>query len=81
MANPTIKEVKEWMMTLYTESQNQITPAERTEQYKYATMVKNPSDKQFLVKMLKIFQKAMLFSLQKMTSLVKDYRSIILNEL
>ena len=52
MANPTVKEVKEWMMTLYTESQNQITSAERTEQRKYATMVKRPRDKQFLVKML-----------------------------
>ena len=52
MEKPTIKEVEEWLMTLYNTCEESITPAERAEQHKYATMVQRPSDKKFLVKML-----------------------------
>ena len=52
MEKPTIKEVEEWLMTLYNTCEASITPAERAEQHKYATMVQRPSDKKFLVKML-----------------------------
>jgi RHH-type proline utilization regulon transcriptional repressor/proline dehydrogenase/delta 1-pyrroline-5-carboxylate dehydrogenase len=52
MELPTIKEVESWLMTLYTTSQESITPSERREQNMYATMVERPTDKQFLVKML-----------------------------
>lgn len=49
---PTIKEVKEWVMTLYSTCESTITAAERREQHKYAVMVQRPQDKKFLVKML-----------------------------
>lgn len=52
MQMPTIKEVEEWMMKLYTTSQEEITDRERTDQAMYATMVKRPADKKFMVKML-----------------------------
>lgn len=52
MEKPTIQEVESWLMTLYTTSQESITPAERREQNMYATMVEKPDDKKFLVKML-----------------------------
>ena len=52
MEKPTIQEVESWLMTLYTTSQESITPAERREQLKYATMVERPNDKRFLVQML-----------------------------
>ena len=49
---PTIKEVLEWVNTLYNTCEETITPAERKEQHKYAVMVQRPQDKKFLVKML-----------------------------
>lgn len=52
MKKPTIKEVEEWLMTLYNTCEESITPAERAEQQKYAIMVQRPSDKKFLVQML-----------------------------
>ena len=52
MNKPTIKEVEEWVMTLYNTCEETITDAERREQHKYATMVQRPQDKKFLVKML-----------------------------
>lgn len=52
MNKPTIKEVEEWVMTLYNTCEETITSAERAEQHKYATMVQRPQDKKFLVKML-----------------------------
>ena len=52
MNKPTIKEVEDWVMTLYNTCEETITDAERKEQHKYATMVQRPGDKKFLVKML-----------------------------
>ena len=52
MNKPTIKEVEEWVMTLYNTCEETITSAERAEQHKYATMVQRPQDKKFLVKRL-----------------------------
>ena len=52
MNKPTIKEVEEWVMTLYNTCEETITDAERREQHKYATMVQRPQDKKSLVKML-----------------------------
>ena len=52
MKTPTIKEVEDWVMTLYNTCEETITAAERREQHKYATMVQRPGDKKFLVKML-----------------------------
>ena len=52
MNKPTIKEVEDWVMTLYQTCEETITDAERKEQHKYATMVQRPQDKKFLVKML-----------------------------
>ena len=52
MNKPTIREVEDWVMTLYNTCEKTITPAERLEQKKYATMVQRPQDKKFLVKML-----------------------------
>ena len=49
---PTIAEVKEWMNKLYQTSQQTITDNERKDQAMYATMVKRPQDKKFMVKML-----------------------------
>lgn len=49
---PTIAEVKDWVLKLYNTCEKTITPAERTEQHKYAVMVQRPEDKKFLVKML-----------------------------
>ncbi len=49
---PTIKEVKEWMRKLYDTSQSTLTAQERKNQAMYATMVKRPEDKKFMVKML-----------------------------
>ena len=42
MNKPTIKEVEEWVMTLYNTCEETITDAERREQHKYATMVQRP---------------------------------------
>ncbi len=50
--NISINEVQEWVMKLYNESEKRITPAERREQHKYATLVQNKGDKIFLSKML-----------------------------
>lgn len=50
--NPSIMEVKAWMRTLYDTSQSSITARERKDQQMYATMVKRPQDKKFMVKML-----------------------------
>ena len=52
MDMPTIKEVEEWLMTLYNTSQQTITETEKRDQRKYAIMVQRPQDKKFLVKML-----------------------------
>ena len=52
MNKPTIKDVEDWVMTLYNTCEETITDAERREQHKYATMVQRPQDKKFLVKML-----------------------------
>ncbi len=52
MERPTIKEVKDWMRKLYDTSQSTITQKERKDQEMYATMVKRPEDKKFMVKML-----------------------------
>jgi len=49
---PTVQEVKDWMRVLYNTSQSTITEKEKSDQEMYATMVKRPSDKKFLVKML-----------------------------
>ncbi len=49
---PTVNEVKEWMRKLYDTSQSTITDRERKDQEMYATMVKRPEDKKFMVKML-----------------------------
>ena len=50
--NVTPQQVRDWVMTLYAESEKMLTPAERKEQHKYATMVQNHQDKVFLSKML-----------------------------
>ncbi|MCD8266676.1 MAG: proline dehydrogenase family protein, partial [Prevotellaceae bacterium] len=52
MEKPTIQEVKDWMRKLYDTSQSNITDKERKDQAMYATMVKRPEDKRFMVKML-----------------------------
>ncbi len=52
MEKPTIQEVKDWMRKLYDASQSNITDKERKDQAMYATMVKRPEDKRFMVKML-----------------------------
>lgn len=49
---PTLSEVKDWVLKLYNTSEQTITEAERREQHKYAVMVQRPQDKKFLVKML-----------------------------
>ncbi len=49
---PTVSEVKDWMRKLYDTSQSTITGRERKDQKMYATMVKRPEDKKFIVKML-----------------------------
>ncbi len=49
---PTINEVKDWMRKLYDTSQSTITAQEQRDQAMYATMVKRPEDKRFMVKML-----------------------------
>jgi len=49
---PTVKEVLDWVNTLYETCESTITDAERKEQHKYAVMVQRPQDKKFLVKML-----------------------------
>ncbi len=49
---PTVAEVKQWMRELYDISQSTITDKERKDQLMYATMVKRPEDKKFMVKML-----------------------------
>lgn len=46
------KEVRQWVMKLYSESEKRLTDAERREQHKYATLVQNKGDKIFLSKML-----------------------------
>lgn len=50
--NPTIAEVREWVLKLYDTCEQTITREERKEQHKYAVMVQRPQDKRFLVKML-----------------------------
>lgn len=49
---PTVKEVLDWVNTLYETCESTITSAERKDQEMYATMVQRPQDKKFLVKML-----------------------------
>ena len=49
MNKPTIREVEEWVKTLYDTCESTITDEERTEQRKYAIMVQRPQDKKFLV--------------------------------
>lgn len=49
---PTLDEVKDWVLKLYNTCEQTITEAERREQHKYAVMVQRPQDKKFLVKML-----------------------------
>jgi len=49
---PTVKEVLDWVNTLYETCESTITETERKEQHKYAVMVQRPQDKKFLVKML-----------------------------
>ncbi len=49
---PSVSEVKDWMRKLYAVSQGTITSKERRDQAMYATMVKRPADKKFMVKML-----------------------------
>ncbi len=49
---PTVQEVKAWMRKLYDTSQSTITEREKKDQEMYATMVKRPEDKKFMVKML-----------------------------
>ncbi len=49
---PTVNEVKDWMRKLYDTSQSTLTGRERKDQEMYATMVKRPQDKKFMVKML-----------------------------
>lgn len=51
-APPSVQEVNDWMMKLYETGQKTITARERQDQSMYATMVKRPQDKKFLVKML-----------------------------
>lgn len=48
----TSREVQDWVMKLYLESEKAITPAERKDQEMYATMIRNRNDKIFLSKML-----------------------------
>ncbi len=48
----TLREVQEWVMKLWLESEKAITPAERKDQQMYATMIRNQGDKTFLSKML-----------------------------
>ena len=45
MNTPTIREVEDWVMTLYNTCEETITDAERREQHKYATMAQRPQDK------------------------------------
>ncbi|MGN1233956.1 MAG: proline dehydrogenase family protein [Candidatus Cryptobacteroides sp.] len=52
LTTPSLTEVNDWMMKLYQTSQETITDKERSDQAMYATMVKRPQDKKFLVKML-----------------------------
>ena len=49
---PSLTEVNDGMMKLYQTNQETITDKERSDQAMYATMVKRPQDKKFLVKML-----------------------------
>lgn len=49
---PTLSEVRDWVLKLYQTCEDTITKAERREQHKYAVMVQRPQDKKFLVKML-----------------------------
>ena len=49
---PTVAEVQDWVLELYTACEKNITEEERKEQHKYAVMVQRPQDKKFLVKML-----------------------------
>ena len=49
---PTLSEVRNWVLKLYQTCEDTITKAERREQHKYAVMVQRPQDKKFLVKML-----------------------------
>lgn len=46
------QQVRDWVMKLYEASENAITPEERKEQHKYATMIRHNEDKVFLSKML-----------------------------
>ncbi len=50
--NISVNDVREWVRKLYDESEKRLTPAERREQHKYATLVQNKGDKIFLSKML-----------------------------
>ncbi len=52
MKNRLATQAIEWAAQLHTDSSAQITPAERTEQEKYAALIQNPNDKTFLSKVL-----------------------------
>lgn len=52
MNNFSKNDVEKWVETLHTECEATITPAEKKEQQKYATMIQSPKDKIFLSKML-----------------------------
>ncbi|MCD7969023.1 MAG: bifunctional proline dehydrogenase/L-glutamate gamma-semialdehyde dehydrogenase [Alistipes sp.] len=48
----SVREVRDWVLELYRESERAITPAERREQHKYDTLIRHRQDKVFLSKML-----------------------------
>lgn len=52
MNNVTIQEVIEWVQSFHKKSTQALTPAERKEQKKYATLVQTPKDKFILSSML-----------------------------
>ena len=49
---PSIQEVRDFVYELYQNCDTELSPAERREQQKYATMVQRPGDKHFLSAML-----------------------------
>lgn len=46
------QEVQEWVIQLHSQCQAVITPSEKAEQHKYATLISSPKDKVFLSKLL-----------------------------
>ncbi|MDD4362544.1 MAG: hypothetical protein PHF48_08905, partial [Bacteroidales bacterium] len=49
---PSTQEVRDFVYELYQKCEAELSPAERREQQKYATMVQRPGDKHFLSAML-----------------------------